>query len=122
MVKYILFDLDGTLTDPEEGITKCVSHALSHFGIEREPGELTEFIGPPLKEHFMQYASLSDEDGKRAVEFYRQRYAPIGIFENRIYDGIIDMLNALKAQGKVLAVATSKPTVYARQICVRERA
>ena len=119
MVKYILFDLDGTLTDPEEGITKCVSHALSHFGIEREPGELTEFIGPPLKEHFMQYASLSDEDGKRAVEFYRQRYAPIGIFENRIYDGIIDMLNALKAQGKLLAVATSKPTVYARQICDR---
>ncbi len=119
MIKYVLFDLDGTLTDPKEGITKCVKKALSYFGIERECDELTEFIGPPLKEHFMEYASLDDKEGTKAVELYRERYAPVGVFENRIYDGIIDMLKALKAQGKVLSVATSKPTVFSEQICQR---
>lgn len=119
MTEYILFDLDGTLTDPKEGITKCVRKALSYFGIERECDELTEFIGPPLKEHFMEYASLTGEEGTKAVELYRERYAPVGVFENRIYDGIIDMLKALKAQGKVLAVATSKPSIFSEQICER---
>lgn len=117
MIKYILFDLDGTLTDPKEGITKCVQYALKSFGIERECDELEEFIGPPLKEHFMEYASLNDADGTKAVELYRERYAPIGIFENRIYDGILDMMEYLKSQGKILAVATSKPTVFSKQIC-----
>lgn len=117
MIKYILFDLDGTLTDPKEGITKCVKRALEHFGVYRECDELLEFIGPPLKEHFMEYASLSEEDGKKAVEIYRERYAPVGVFENRIYDGILSMLSSLRSQGKTLAVATSKPTVYSQKIC-----
>ena len=117
MIKYILFDLDGTLTDPKEGITKCVQYSLRSFGIERECDELVEFIGPPLKEHFMEYASLSEEDGVKAVEKYRERYTPIGVFENKIYDGILDMMSKLKEQGKVLAVATSKPTVYSQMIC-----
>lgn len=117
MIKYILFDLDGTLTDPKEGITKSVQHALKYFGIERECDELVEFIGPPLKEHFMEYASLSEEDGVKAVEKYRERYRPIGVFENKIYDGILEMMGKLKAQGKTLAVATSKPTVYSQMIC-----
>ena len=116
MIKYILFDLDGTLTNPKEGITKCVQYALHHFGIVRDCDELTEFIGPPLKEQFMKYASLSEEDGARAVEIYRERFAPIGLFENEVYDGVIKMLAELKKQGKVLAMATSKPTVFARQI------
>ena len=116
MIKYILFDLDGTLTNPKEGITKCVQYALGHFGIERDCDELISFIGPPLKEKFMEYASLSEEDGIRAVEIYRERFAPIGIFENEIYDGIIPMLEKLKTQGKVLALATSKPTVFAERI------
>ncbi len=117
MIKYILFDLDGTLTDPKEGITKCVKRALEYFGIYHQCDELVEFIGPPLKEHFMEYASLSEEDGRKAVEIYRERYAPVGVFENRIYDGILSMLSSLKTKGKTLAVATSKPTVYSQKIC-----
>ena len=116
MIKYILFDLDGTLTNPKEGITKCVQYALKHFGIERECDELISFIGPPLKEQFMQYAFLTEEEGVKAVELYRERFAPIGIFENEIYDGILSMLESLKNQGKILAIATSKPTVFAKKI------
>ena len=116
MIKYILFDLDGTLTNPKEGITKCVQHALLHFGIEKECDNLTSFIGPPLKEQFMKFASLTEEQADEAVRVYRERYAPIGVFENGIYDGIIPMLRNLKKQGKILALATSKPTVFAKQI------
>lgn len=115
--KYILFDLDGTLTNPKEGITRCVQHALRYFGIEKECDDLLCFIGPPLKEQFMEYAALSEEDAVKAVEVYRERFAPIGLFENEIYDGILDMLSSFKKQGKVLAVATSKPTVFAEKIC-----
>lgn len=116
MIKYILFDLDGTLTNPKEGITKCVQYALKHFGIERECDELISFIGPPLKEQFMQYAFLTEEEGVKAVELYRERFAPIGIFENEIYDGILSMFESLKNHGKILAIATSKPTVFAEKI------
>lgn len=117
MLKYILFDLDGTLTDPKEGITKCVQYALRKFGIERECDELVEFIGPPLKEHFMEYANLSERDGALAVEYYRERYAPTGIFENGVYDGVLPMLSALKDKGYILAIATSKPKVFSEKIC-----
>lgn len=116
MIKYILFDLDGTLTNPKEGITKCVQHALRHFGIEKDCDELISFIGPPLKEQFMKYAALSEEDAAEAVRLYRERFAPIGLFENEIYPGILDMLKELKAQGKIIALATSKPTVFAEKI------
>ena len=116
MIKYILFDLDGTLTNPKEGITKCVQYALRHFNIERQCDELLEFIGPPLKEQFMKYASLSEEDGEKAVKIYRERFAPIGIFENEIYDGIIPMMKSLKKKGKIIAIATSKPAVFAQRI------
>ena len=117
MYKYILFDLDGTLTNPKEGITKCVQYALRTFGIERECEELVPFIGPPLKEQFMEYASLSEEEAVCAVEAYRERFAPIGIFENQIYDGVEDMLRTLKDSGMIVAVATSKPTIYSERIC-----
>lgn len=116
LLKYVLFDLDGTLTNPKEGITKCVQHALRHFGIERECDELVEFIGPPLKEQFMKYASLSEEEGVLAVSIYRERFAPIGLFENEIYEGIIPMLETLKSRGKTMALATSKPWVFAEKI------
>ena len=116
MIKYILFDLDGTLTNPKEGITRCVQHALRYFGIERECDELVSFIGPPLKEQFMEYASLSEEDAKKAVEVYRERFAPIGLFENEVYDGVLEMLKELKKQGKIIAIATSKPYVFAQKI------
>ena len=116
MVKFILFDLDGTLTDPKDGITKCVAYALKYFGIESDADELTEFIGPPLKEQFMAYASLSENDAIKAVEVYRERFAPIGKFENKVYDNIHYMLETLKRNGKTLVIATSKPHVFAQQI------
>lgn len=116
MIKYVLFDLDGTLTNPKEGITKCVQHALRHFGIERECDELVSFIGPPLKEQFMAYAGLNEEDAIEAVRVYRERFAPVGLFENEIYPGVLDMLKALKEQGKIIALATSKPTIFAEKI------
>ena len=114
--KAAVFDLDGTLTDPKEGITRCVSYALEHFGIKRDPDSLTCFIGPPLKEQFMKYAALSERDAVRAVEIYRERFAPIGLFENKIYGGILPMLEKLRSLGVVMAIATSKPKVFAVQI------
>ncbi len=116
MYKYILFDLDGTLTNPKEGITKCVQYALRYFGIEKNCDELECFIGPPLKEQFMRFSSLSEEDAEKAVSVYRERFAPIGLFENEIYPGVLDMLAELKKQGKIIALATSKPTVFATKI------
>ncbi len=116
LIKYILFDLDGTLTNPKEGITKCVQHALRYFGIEKECDELVEFIGPPLKDQFMKFAGLNEEDAEKAVSVYRERFAPIGLFENEIYPGVLDMLKELKKQGKIIALATSKPTIFATKI------
>lgn len=115
--EYILFDLDGTLTDPKEGITKSVAYALESFGIHVEDlDSLCKFIGPPLKESFMVYYGLDDAQGEQAVEKYRERFAVTGLFENKVYPGIREMLELLKEQGKTLLVATSKPSIYARQI------
>lgn len=116
MYQYILFDLDGTLTDPEEGITKCVAFALAHFGIEADPKNLTEFIGPPLMEQFMAYAGFDRETAVEAVEWYRKRYRGTGIFENRVIDGVPAMLETLKNAGKILCVASSKPEEFCRRI------
>ncbi len=117
MFKTILFDLDGTLTDPKEGITKCVQYALHYFGIE-EPNldHLLPFIGPPLHQSFIDYYGFSEEKAKEAVEKYRERFSTIGLYENGVYDGIKDMLAELVERGFVLAVATSKPTVFAEPI------
>jgi len=115
----ILFDLDGTLTDPKVGITRSVQYALRKFGINVEdPDTLCCFIGPPLKESFMKYYGLSDADGELAVEYYREYYRPTGIFENGVYEGIPELLRDLRQAGKQIALATSKPTVFARQILV----
>lgn len=115
-MKYFLFDLDGTLTDPQEGITKCVQYALRRFGIERSCEELVCFIGPPLIEQFMAYAGFTREQAVNAVEVYRERFAPVGIFENRAYEGAVELVRDLKAAGKTLALATSKPQIFAEQI------
>ncbi|WP_461809731.1 HAD family hydrolase [Faecalimonas sp.] len=115
--QYILFDLDGTLTDSQLGITTCVAYALEDFGIYTENlGELKKFIGPPLKESFMKYYNLTDEEGDKAVEKYRERFAMTGLYENEVYEGIPLLLEKLKTQGKTLLVATSKPTVYSEKI------
>lgn len=117
MKKYLLFDLDGTLTDPKIGITTCVQYALKSFGIE-EPDldKLEPFIGPPLKESFMEFYGMDDAQAEVAVEKYRERFKDIGLFENEVYKGIPAMLRTLKAKGMHLAVASSKPTVFVDRI------
>lgn len=112
----VLFDLDGTLTDPKEGITKSVAYALEAFGIHEHPDKLTAFIGPPLIESFMVYYNMDREQAQKAVEKYRERFASTGIFENVLYSDTKEVLESLRAHGKRLALATSKPTVYAEQI------
>lgn len=116
-MRYILFDLDGTLTDPAEGITNSVKYALSRYGIEvGDNSELNCFIGPPLTDSFEKYYGFSHEKAVEAVEVYREYFRPKGIFENKLYDGIPELLSRLKAEGKKLIIATSKPEVFANQI------
>ena len=106
MYDVILFDLDGTLTDPGEGITNSVAYALRKFGIEvPDRRELYKFIGPPLYESFMKYYGFDRAGGLAAVEAYREYYRDRGIWENRVYDGIPALLAELKAAGKTLVLA-----------------
>lgn len=117
MKKYLLFDLDGTLTDPKTGICTCVQYALASLGIEEpDPDKLEPFIGPPLKDSFIRFYHLTEEQADAAVEKYRERFSEVGLYENEIYKGVAPMLRSLKAAGLVLAVASSKPTVYVRRI------
>lgn len=117
MYKYILFDLDGTLTDPKIGITTCVQYALADQGID-EPNldKLECFIGPPLKNSFMEFYGFSEERALKAVDKYRERFVVTGIFENEIFPGIADMLCNLKNAGKKISIASSKPTVLVERI------
>lgn len=117
MYDYILFDLDGTLTDSKPGITTCVQYALHRMGIE-EPdlNKLEPFIGPPLMDSFHDFYGFSEEQGKQATAYYRERYSVTGLFENEVYPGIDRLLADLKAAGKKLAVASSKPQVYVERI------
>lgn len=117
MKKYLLFDLDGTLTDPKVGITTCVQYALQSFGIE-EPDldKLEPFIGPPLKESFMNFYDMTEAQAEEAIAKYRERFQDVGLFENEVYAGIPEMLRTLQSRGLFLAVASSKPTVYVERI------
>ncbi|MBE6681463.1 MAG: HAD family hydrolase [Ruminococcaceae bacterium] len=115
-MKYttILFDLDGTLTDPAVGITGGVAHALDYFGNKYDSRkQLEEFIGPPLREHFMEFCGVDREKGEEYVAKYREYYATVGIYENKVYNGTEDMLKALKGAGKKIVLATSKPEKFA---------
>ena len=113
----ILFDLDGTLTDPGIGITNSVMHALKRYGIEvADRSELYRFIGPPLSQSFERFYGFSKEEAVRAVDVYREYFSVKGLFENLVYPGIEDLLKTLKAQGKTICLATSKPEIYAKQI------
>jgi phosphoglycolate phosphatase len=115
--KYILFDLDGTLTDSNLGITRCVQYALLDQGIdEQNMNVLQEYIGPALEDSFRKQHGLTNEQTARAVAKYRERYADIGIFENEVYDGIAECLAKLKSEGKILALSTCKPEPYALRI------
>ena len=110
---HILFDLDGTLTDPGEGITNSAMYALNKLGIdERDRTKLYKFIGPPLVDSFKEFYGLSDEMAWQGVKFYREYYSDKGIFENSVYEGIYEILDTLSSSGIKLYVATSKPTMY----------
>lgn len=114
MTKYILFDLDGTLTDPEEGITKSLQYALKHMGVEVEDlSTLRRHIGPPLKEGLMEYWGLDEGKTEEAIQWYREYFSKKGMYQNIVYPGVEKVLEALVAEGKTLILATSKAEKYA---------
>lgn len=114
---FILFDLDGTLTDPGLGITNAVMYALDKFGIKVDDRRsLYKFIGPPLWDSFEQFFGFSKEEAETAVRYFREYYNVTGLFENTPYDGIRALLESLKDGGGTLAVATSKPEVTAKRV------
>lgn len=114
---HILFDLDGTLTDPREGITKAVQYALGQHGIHvNDLSELESFIGPPLQATFTEKYHFSEAEAWEAVLSYREYYKDTGLYENEVYGGIRELLDMLLSQGRGLYVATSKPTVFAETV------
>lgn len=114
---HVLFDLDGTIVDSEEGITKSVEYALKKYGISvPDRGELRCFIGPPLVDSFMRFYGFSEEKAGEATDFYRERYAVLGVHENRLYPGIRELLTELRGMGVSIALATSKPEIFAKMV------
>ena len=114
----ILFDLDGTLTDPAEGILNSIRHSLTYYPEVKVPEleTLKKFIGPPLWESYVKYCGMDKQTAEEAVEHYREYFRPTGIFENKLYDGIPELLAKLKEAGVKVRLATSKPDVFARRI------
>jgi len=113
----VLFDLDGTITDPGEGITNSVEYSLNKYGITvADRSVLYKFIGPPLYDSYAKYYGFSAEESRKAVDVYREYYRDRGIYECKLYDGITELLAALKAAGKKLVVATSKPQPFAVKV------
>jgi phosphoglycolate phosphatase len=113
---HLLFDLDGTLTDPKQGIVACIRYALSRMDIEIAADiKLESYIGPPLRDTFRSLCG-DDSDVEAAVGFYRERFATVGLFENRVYDGIPLCLEQLRGRVETIHLATSKPTIYAERI------
>ena len=117
MFDYLFFDLDGTLTDPAQGITNSFIYALKYFGIEIPSYEtLCSFIGPPLPDTFKNYFGFDDEKAAEGVKKYREYFSTKGLLENSVYPGIQELLETLKQSGKKLVVATSKPEEYSVRI------
>lgn len=117
MITKLLFDLDGTLTDPKEGICKSVQYALKELGIdEPDIDKLEPFIGPPLVNSFMEFYGMTKERAAEAVVKYRERFTDKGWAENIVYEGVPHMLKSLREAGYILAVASSKPTVFVERI------
>ncbi len=115
--KYVLFDLDGTITNPYEGISKCVKYALEYFNItENDEKILKSFIGPPLKESFSRIYGFSELQAEEAVKKYRERYFEKGVYENVLIDGVRETLAELKNSGRKIFLATSKPQILAKMI------
>ena len=117
MFTHIFFDLDGTLTDPALGITNSFIHALKFYGMEIPSyEELCKLIGPPLPYSFETTFGFDHDKAMQAVAKYREYFATKGLFENKVYEGIPELLQTLKEQGKHLLVATSKPEEYSIKI------
>lgn len=120
MYQSIFFDLDGTLTDSKEGVLECVRYAIETMGRPVPEGpDLLKFIGPPLQDSFMRYCGLSQEEARRALALFRERYVPVGQFKNRPAPGIAEMLGRLKERGFTLALASSKAESQCISICER---
>lgn len=118
MYRYILFDLDGTLTDSKEGILNCLRYAFEKMGQPVPPEEtLLKFIGPPLQDSYMRFCGFTPEQAVEGIRLFRERYAPIGKFENAAAPGMPELCRRLKEQGYVLAVASSKPEEMCVPIC-----
>ncbi len=117
---FLLFDMDGMLVDTREGILKCAAYALNAFGIEVEDlTSLTKFVGPPLRYSFTEFYGFSEEDAKKAVAIYRERYSAKGQYECYVFDGVPEMLSSLLDAGYRLCIATSKPESYAKTMLDR---
>ena len=117
MYQTILFDLDGTLTDSGPGITNSVAYALKKWNIEeKDTSVLRKFVGPPLDASFANYYGFSPEECIQAIGYYREYYAEKGIYENRVYDGIEELLQWLRDTGRRVIVATSKPEPFAVRV------
>ncbi|KXT63692.1 HAD family hydrolase [Streptococcus sp. DD04] len=117
MYQTFLFDLDGTLTNSELGVTNSVVYALAKCGIEvPDKKDLTVFIGPPLRDSFERFYGFSEEESLKAVGYYREYFSEKGLYENEVYPEIPELLASLKQAGKQLIVATSKPEKFSIQI------
>ena len=115
--QYILFDLEGTITESAPGILNSVRYALKKMGFSiRDEEELLQFIGPPLVDSMKKYYGMNEEQAEQAVVFYREYFSQKGMFENSVYEGIEESLKILSESGKKLAIATSKPEVYSVRI------
>jgi len=115
--KNILFDLDGTLTDPYLGITNAVKYSLRKFGIEENnENTLRALIGPPLETSFMEFYQFDINKTKTAIGYYREYFSEKGIYENKLYPGIEDVLAKIKDRNKTIILATSKPAIFASKI------
>ena len=113
----VLFDLDGTLTDPREGITRSIQFGLRKMGIdEPDLSKLEHFIGPPLLQAFMATYGFDEAKAWEAMGYYRERFAVTGLYENEVFEGVMPLLEELVGQGRQLFIATSKPQIYAREI------
>lgn len=116
MFRYVLFDLDGTITDPEEGITRSAAYALDAFGIAYTQDKLRKIIGPPLDFSFRTFFGMTQEDALLAVSKYRERYETVGVTENKLIDGIAELLDELTSYGITVGLASSKPEIFCKRI------
>lgn len=112
----LFFDLDGTIVDSGEGIMRCASHALHHYGIEEDWQQLAKFVGPPLEDSFIEFYAFPKEKTKEAVTVFRERYFRKGIYEQKLYTGVLEFLKKVKDSGHLTAITTSKMEIQAERV------